>query len=159
MKTVGILLLFGLCTAIGLHAAAKKTANIDRIRGARRALSAFSEAIAGGGYSLQTIAADGEGLFFERLRVYIAAQAEGKSEEEAAALACGPFLPDELHAAALLFFGGLSLCSRAELRQRIERLSGALAEAEQNASGDVKQAKLIRAVGVLCGAALAVLLI
>lgn len=159
MKTLGIVMLFGLCTSIGLRLAAKKTARVERIRAMRRALSAFSDAITRGDASLRSIAESGEGLFFDQMRMYIAAQEAGRTEAEAALSACEPFSPDELHAAALLFFGGLSACSRAELRQRIERLSTALSEAEQNASDDVKQAKLIRAVGVLCGAAVAVLLI
>ena len=152
-------MLFGLCTAIGLRLASRKTARIDRIRAARRALSAFSEAIAGGENSLRAVAESGEGPLLMQLRAYIAAQEAGMTEEAAASLACEPFASDDLHAAALLFFGGLSLCSRTELKERTERFAAALSEAERNASDDVKQAKLIRAVGVLCGAALAVLLI
>ena len=158
MRTVGILMLFGLCTAIGLRLAAQKTARIRRVRSMRRELLTFSDAFAQGETALGAIAARGEGLFFERLRAYVAAQAEGRTEEEAARAACEPFAEDGTHAALLLFFGGLSVCSRAEIRARIGRLSEALAEAERDAASDVKQAKLIRAVGVLTGAALAVLL-
>ena len=158
MKTVGILILFGLCTAIGVRLAAKKTANIACIRAARRDASAFSEAIESGESSLKAIAGYGDGLLFVQLRAYIAAQERGKSEAEAAAIACEPFRGDALHAASRLFFGGLSVCSRREITARAERFSAALSNAEQTAAGDAKQAKLIRAVGVLCGAALAVLL-
>lgn len=159
MKTFGILLLFGLCTAIGFRAAEQKTKRIERIRALRRALASVSEAFTGGEGALGTIAQRGEGLLFEQLRAYIAAQAEGRTEEQAVCIVCEPFEKDAFCHALQLFFSGLSVCSRAQLAARIDALSDALSDAERGAAGDVQQAKLIRAVGVLGGAAIAVLLI
>ena len=158
MRTVGILLLFGLCTLIGLRAAAKKTARTERIRSLKQALLRFSDAFSGG-MPLPAIAQEGEGAFFDALRAYLAAQADGQGEQRAAALACRDCSDDALHAALLLFFGGLSVCPRAEIRLRINALSAALNDAAAAAAEDGKRARVIRAVGVLTGAALAVLLI
>lgn len=159
MKTLGILMLFGLCTAIGLRAAAKKRAAVSAVLALERELSAFSDALDGGESSLPAIAQNGQGLLYERLRVYIGALSEGLTERIAAQKASEPFAPEPLHAAAQLFFCGLSACARTEIRQRITRMKTALGDAAHALEPVQKQAKLIRAVGVLCGAALAVLLI
>lgn len=159
MKGAGILLLFGLCTAIGLRLAAKKCEGIAAIQSLRRDLSAFREAFDAGEGSLVRIAENGQGAFFTRLRAYLDALEQGQTERDAAQLAAKSFSIESLHAAALLFFGGLSACPRAEIKARLERFSDALDMAEREAEPKLKQAKLIRAVGVLTGAALAVLLI
>ena len=159
MKTAGILLLFGLCTAIGLRLAAKKSEGVDSLHALERDLSAFSAAFDGGEGSLLRIAQRGQGVFFVQLRAYLDALQDGFAEGEAARLAAQAFAPTPLHAATLLFFGGLSLCSREELKARTEQFRTALKEAIRDAAPQIKQAKLLRAVGVLCGAALAVLLI
>ena len=158
MKTLGILLLFGLCTAIGIRLASQKCEGMQRIRALERELAAIAERFDGGNASLRSIAQSGQGMLSNRLCVYLDALSAGRTEAEAAQNAAEPFVPESLHAEALLFFDGLSLCPRAELKRRIERLNAALSDAMRNAEPLQRQAKLIRAVGVLCGAALAVLL-
>mgnify|MGYP002869225837 CR=1 FL=1 len=56
------------------------------------------------------------------------------------------------------FFTGLSMCSASQIKDRIEALLGTLETAEQAASESAKQAKTIRAVGVLIGAGVCILL-
>ena len=159
MKTVGIVILFALCTAIGWRLAAKKSERIAAICALRRDLSVFSDAFDAGEGSLSAIAQRGQGLLMQQLNVYLATLRDGRSEQEAARIAAEPLAPDALFEAARLFFGGLSQCPRTEIQARIERFLHALDAAERDAAPQGKQAKLIRAVGVLTGAALAVLLI
>lgn len=153
MKTVGLMMLFGLCTAIGMHIAAKKTERYTHLRALRADLAALSEALGTG--PLPQLVDARDGVLFERLRTYLDARARGSTEQEAAEQAVKA---DSEADALRRFFTGLSMCSASQIKDRIEALLGTLETAEQAASESAKQAKTIRAVGVLIGVGVCILL-
>lgn len=160
MKTVGILLLFGLCTAIGMRLAARKTERCRLVRALRCELHRFSETVDATHASLSDAARDGEGNFYRMLNAYCTARNDGMREGEAAAGAtadCG--LADAERLALTAFLTGLSACSLSQLISRMQTLDEALAAAECEAEETAKQAKTIRALGVLVGAGFCILLL
>lgn len=159
MKTAGILLLFALCTAIGMRAASRKTERYRRIGALIRNLHLLSEA-ADAEISLQGIAKQYDGELFSMLQTYLNARSAAAREADAASAAAEAWKPFDFEYAALLsFFTGLSTTGSERLHERIRSLERALSEAEQAAAETAKQAKTIRAVGVLAGVGLCILLL
>ncbi len=158
MKTVGILMLFGLCAAIGMRAAAKKSERYRRVRALIRELSVLSDEI--GERSLPQIVQSREGELFTMLSRYLDLRKAAKREAEAAEEAvCGWASFAREHQALLSFLSGLSTVSAAQIHQRIETLMQSLRIAEQEAEENAKQAKTIRVVGVLAGVGVCILLL
>ena len=159
MKTVGIAMLFGLCTLIGFRIAAKITARLHTVRTLREELRVFAERAAAGQGTLKN-AADGPGMFSRMIAVYLGSLSDGVSEREASVLTVRELKKDSAEqTAARGFFDGLSTASRADLLKRTESFSHALDRAEQEAEAGSAQARVIRASGALIGAGLAILLL
>lgn len=89
MKTVGIAMLFGLCSLIGMRLAAKKTEELGLIRSIRNDLLLFSERIAAGIGTLPELANERNGALSDVLQVYLDTLSEGYSEADAAERAVG----------------------------------------------------------------------
>ena len=160
MKTVGILMLFGLCAAIGMRAAAKKSERYRRVHALIRDLSVLSDEIGAGERSLPQIVQSREGELFTMLSKYLDLRKAAKREAEAAEEAvCGWTSFAREHQALLSFLSGLSAVSAAQMHQRIETLMQSLRIAEQEAEETAKQAKTIRVVGVLAGVGVCILLL
>lgn len=159
MKTVGIAILFCLCSVIGMRLASKKTARLHAIRTLERELRLFSERIASGRGMLTEIAKE-QGLLPEMLSEYLHALADGVRQTEAAEQAANRMNgKDTENAGVRMFFTDLSAASRADLRKRAETLSRTLECAEREADAEAKQARVLRLSGVLIGAGLAILLL
>ncbi len=159
MKTVGIAMLFGLCTLIGIRIAARKMTRLRMVLELKEQLCLFSERIAGGCGSLRD-AAQGEGVFAEMLKRYLKTLSEGGTEDAAAGHAADMLLQGSAEqTGANAFFTGLSAASRSDLLKRAERLAQGLERAEREADEDAKKARVIRASGALIGAGLAILLL
>lgn len=159
MKTVGIAMLFGLCTLIGIRIAARKTARFRTLQQLKERLCLFSERISGGCGSLKD-ATSGEGVFAEMLERYLKTLSEGGTEAEAARQAADLLLQGSAEqTGANAFFTGLSAASRSDLLKRAERLTQTLERAEREADEDAKKARVIRVSGALIGAGLAILLL
>ncbi len=160
MKTVGILLLFGLCTSIGMRIASRRTERYRRIRSLRSELNRLSEAIGSAQTSLKTAADGNEGELFMMLDRYLSARNSGGGEGKAAASALADTEWHDAERDALTrFFTGLSRCSLPQIGDRTHTLDTALAAAEREAEKSAKQAKTIRAVGVLVGVGFCILLL
>ena len=160
MKTAGILLLFGLCTAIGLRAANRKAERYRRICALLSQLRLFSDGIETRQSSLKSIVKDADGELFDMLRVYLNARDEKKSETQASEQATEEWIGvDTAYPALVAFFEGLSICSSASLRKRTEALMHSLQLVETELHDTVRQAKTIRTVGVLIGAGICILLL
>ena len=156
MKTVGIVMLFGLCTMIGMQLGAKKTARLFTVRTLRKELQLFSERITSGRGTLMEIASEKDGLLSEMLGRYLDALGKG----EAAGKAAGKLKAESTeHAGMLMFFTGLSTGSRMDLIGRANALSPTLGRAENEAEAEAKQARVLRVSGMLIGAGVAILLI
>lgn len=159
MRTAGLLLIFGLCTAIGMRLAAKRSERFTRICAWMGQLAALSYALDAKG-SLRKICKANDGELFEQLCVYLDMREDGKSEAEAARSAASPWAAYPAESRALVaFFSGLSLCSGAQIRTRVETALQALETAKADAQETAKQAKTIRALGVLIGAGVCILLL
>ena len=160
MKTVGILMLFGLCTVIGMRLASRKTERYRRVRALRNDLRRFSESIASTNATLVSAANGNDGAFFAMLQDYLTARGSGAREADAAedATQAMRMFDSESHALTS-FFNGLSACSLRQLCERTETLDVLLANAEKEAEETAKQAKTIRAVGVLVGVGISILLL
>lgn len=160
MKTVGILLLFGLCVAIGMRAAASKSARYEQIAELIRDLRIFSDLIESGQSSLLRIAEEHNGALFAVLREYLALRNATNPEAESAknAIAKNGIAGPEGQSLQS-FLEGLSVASSSAIRTRIAYLSESLNEAQKAAAESAKQAKTIRAVGVLIGAGICILLL
>ena len=87
MKTVGIALIFGLCTWIGIRVAAKKTERLKTLRTIRTELRMFAERITSGSATLTDAAAD-QRILSELLSVYQDALSSGATEKSASETAC-----------------------------------------------------------------------
>ncbi len=160
MKYVGIAMLFGLCTLIGMRLAAKKTARLNTVRSLRKDLVLFSERIATGGGTLAKIAAGQNGMLFTLLGRYLSALSDGESELNAAACAADMLKKDSTEQAGIrMFFSGLASASRADLIKRVNTLSPMLERAEGEAETETKQARVLRISGALVGAGLTILLL
>ena len=160
MKTVGIAMLFGLCTWIGIRLGAKKTARLMTVRALRSDLQLFSEQIAAGNGTLIDLASGRDGVLFDVLRIYLDALSKGESETEAARKAIASTSGCQTVQAGLqMFLTGLSNAARSDLMRRIQTFSPMLERAESEAETDAKQARVLRISGVLAGAGLAILLL
>lgn len=160
MKTVGIVMLFGLCTMIGMQLGAKKTARLFTVRTLRKELQLFSERITSGRGTLMEIASEKDGMLSEMLGRYLDALGKGDTEPEAAGKAAGKLKAESTeHAGMLMFFTGLSTGSRMDLIGRANALSPTLGRAENEAEAEAKQARVLRVSGMLIGAGVAILLI
>lgn len=159
MKTVGIVLLFGLCAVIGMRLGAKKTERLFTVRALRKDLQLFSERIAAGRGTLTEIASE-NGALFELIGSYLAALSGGETESAAAERASDGFKKGSAEGAGLcMFFTGLSSANRSDLIRRTDALSVALERAENEAETEAKQARVLRVSGVLVGAGIAILLL
>jgi stage III sporulation protein AB len=160
MKTVGILLLFGLCTTIGMRLAARRTERYRHLCVLHSELNRFSETIGATQATLSDIAQTGEGDFYRMLQTYLSARNSGMREWEAANIATSEStLVDADRQAMVAFLNGLSSCSLSQLKNRAETLDASLAAAERDAEQSAKQAKTIRALGVLVGVGFCILLL
>ena len=159
MKTVGIALLFGLCTLFGFRLAAKKTQRLNAVRTLLRDAQTVSDEIGAKNGSLKRIASRTDGVLFPMLAAYLKTLDAGGTEAEAAELACaGVPKASEERAALLLFLNGLSDASKDGVTERISALTPALRAAEAAAEAEAKQGRAFRCIGVLIGAGLAILL-
>ena len=159
MKTFGILLLFVLCTATGMRIASQKTERFRSVGALMQQIQTFSDAVCEE-TSLQRIAERNAGELFVMLGNYLCARSNAQDESEAASFAVQEWeLFDAEYTALLTFFTGLSSSSSVRLRERIQTLERALSKAEQEASETAKQAKSVRAIGVLAGVGLCILLL
>ncbi len=159
MKWIGIAMLFGLCTLFGFRLAAKKTERLKTVRTMLRELQTFSDEIAGGNGSLKRIA-ERSGALFSVLASYLHALDTGKTESEAAELACAGLCEDgEERAALQLFLTGLSDASKDSMPKRVSVLTDALRSAQAAAETEAKQGCVFRCIGTLIGAGLAIMLI
>ena len=94
------------------------------------------------------------------LQTYLSARNSGMREWEAANIATSEStLVDADRQAMVAFLNGLSSCSLSQLKNRAETLDASLAAAEQDAEQSAKQAKTIRALGVLVGVGFCILLL
>jgi hypothetical protein len=159
VKTVGIVMLFGLCSLIGIRLGAKKTTRLKTIRSFRNDLGVFLERIGSINSALPEIATALTGPLSSILRRYLDLLHAGNNETEAAEGAaailkeCGS-IRDEVQ----MFVNGLSTAARCDLIKRTETLMPILLRAETEAEQDAKQARVLRISGVLTGAGLAILL-
>lgn len=159
MKAVGIALLFGLCTLFGFRIAEKKTVRLKTVRAMLLELQAFSDAITTGGNTLQSLS-NRSGVFYSLLSAYLKALDSGKTESEAAEIACEKLNGTaDVGAALRQFLTGLSGASGTALRERIDALTSDLQAAETAAETEAGQGRVFRCIGVLIGAGLAILLI
>ena len=160
MKTIGIAMLFGLCTMIGVRLAAKKTERLHTVRSLRSELRLFSERTALGCGTLCEFAAERNGILSELLRIYLKALTEGDPEPQAAERATACLRAGTtMQAATQSFLNGLSGVTRIDLEKRTQAFSTVLERAEHEAESDAKQARVLRISGVLAGAGLAILLL
>ena len=158
MKAVGIALLFGLCTLFGFRIAEKKTARLKTVRALLLELQAFSDAIMTGRDTLQRLS-EKNGRFYSLLSAYLRALDEGKTEREAAELACEKLEgTGDVQAAFKQFLTGLSGATGTALRGRIQTLTPVLMTAGTAAETEAGQGRVFRCIGVLIGAGLAILL-
>ena len=160
MKTVGIAMLFGLCTLIGFRLGEKKGARLNTLRRLLKDLQLFAERIASGRGTLTEIALEKESMFSGMLRAYLDALEHGETESAAAGRAVKELKEGSAeHAGMLMFFTGLSMGSRTDLIERANRLSPTLERAETEAETEAKQARVFRVSGMLVGAGAAILLL
>ncbi len=159
MKTIGIAMLFGLCTLIGIRAAAEKTTRLKTVSELKEQLRMFSERIAGGCSALKNSVQE-PGTLQRMLSAYLEALNNGRSESEAVACAA-ELLPkgSAERTGAKAFFSGLSFASRSDILKRIELYAESLGRAEREAYDGAGQARVIRISGALIGAGLAILLL
>lgn len=160
MKTVGIAMLFGLCSLIGIRLADRRTKRLEFVRALQKDLRSFAEWVRTGSESLSAFAAEQEGELSGMLKAYLAALAEGETETTAAERATERFRGGSTEQAGMrLFLSGLSSATRADLILRTQRSSDLLERTEREAEEEAKQARVLRISGVLIGAGLAILLI
>jgi hypothetical protein len=159
MKTIGLLLLFGLCTAIGMHIATEKSARLHRVNGLIRDLQTLSDQITAGQRSLMRISEEESGELFDLLHRYLSLRSDSYSESDAARLAIENHACRTEAEPLCAFLCGLSSASSDAIRQRIDSLRDALRKAQKEADETAKQAKTFRAIGVLIGAGVCILLL
>lgn len=160
MKTVGLLLLFGACVMLGMRLASQRSLRFRKICALIRQLGQMIDAIDGGETSLWRLAARADGALFSMLQAYLDARTEGLNEPAAAVRASEVYPVDETTDEALrVFFCGLSDASAQRLSDRFNTLETALLHARQEAETIAKQAKTIRAIGVLAGIGICILLL
>lgn len=160
MKTIGIVMLFGLCCMIGIRLGMKKTARLHLLQSLRNDLARFSERIVTCSGTLTEIAEEGNGTLSRMLRIYLEMLCEGKKEADAAEYAAEALngfgnVQNEVRS----FLNGLSGAARDSLIKRTEALMPVLERAEAEAETEAKQARVLKISGVLTGAGLAILLL
>jgi hypothetical protein len=159
VKTVGIALIFGLCTWIGIRIAAKKTDCLKTQRTMQKELRTFSERIASGSGTL-TDAAHDQRMVSELLSVYLDTLSSGESERSASETAAAALLSgktDREYAEA--FLTGLSVASKTDVLKRAEHWIQTLRRSEAESEAESKKANVIRVSGALIGAGIAILLL
>ena len=106
MKTFGILLLFGLCTATGMRIASQKTERFRSVGALMQQIQTFSDAVCEE-TSLQRIAERNAGELFVMLKSYLNARSNAQDESEAASFAVQEWkLFDAEYTALLTFLQG-----------------------------------------------------
>ncbi len=159
MKTVGIAMIFGLCTLIGIRIASRKTGRLKEGRAIRKDLRLFTERIATGAGTLLD-AADKQGVLSELLSVYRNALSKGETEESASEKAADALICDRSEREnAAAFLKGLSAASRSDILKRAEQWIESLERTEREAEAESKKACVIRVSGALIGAGIAILLL
>ncbi len=160
MKPIALILLFGLCTMVGMQIAAQKTERYQRISGLLSDLSTLTETFEAGMRSLPKLAENSDGELFERLRIYLASREQLGTEKDAAAKAADAWPANtKEHQALVTFFTGLSAMNADQIKNRIEQLTRSLEAVQLEAGETAKQAKTIRAVSVLIGTGICILLL
>ena len=158
MKSVGIALLFALCSLVGIRLAAKKTAPLKTVRALLFGLQSFADRVASGS-TLVAAAEAGNDAFVELLSVYLGALSKDGTQDAAAERAASSIRASaSVQSGAELFFSGLSDAPRAELLRRIKAFSDVLERAGSEAETESKQARVLRSAGFLVGTGLAILL-
>ena len=159
MKAVGIAMIFGLCTLIGIRIAAQKTGRLNMLRTIQKELRLFTERIMSGSGTL-TDAAEDQQMLSELLSVYLDTLSAGESERNASEKAARTLFAEKTEREnAEAFLMGLSCASRTDIVRRSERWIQLLKHAEQESEAESKKARVIRVSGALIGAGIAILLL
>ena len=159
MRTIGIGMLFGLCTLIGFRIGARKTVRLITVRELRSDLQLFTERILSGGGTLVEWTAEQHCMLSEQIGAYLDLLIRGEGDADAAAHAAGKLnCCQTARAGVERFLIGLHTASRNDLLKRAQILSSVLERAETEAEAEAKQARVLKISGVLAGAGLAILL-
>ncbi len=159
MKTIGILLLFGVCTMLGLQAAKRLSARAKAIDALLASLESFLEQIQNG--TPLRRAGGTSGALGTAIGCYLDGLEQGNASDEAARTAAQGVdgVQAAEQAALASFLDGMEDVERRTLLLRADTLCTALGHAKTEADADAKKGRLYRSIGVLAGAGLAILLL